>query len=401
MSPDENSREKERTRGRPGAFALGNLFGISIYVDLSWLLIFFLITLTISQEFAQQHPQWAPIQHWFAGVVTSLIFFGCVLLHELGHSMAARAFGIPVASITLFVFGGVAQIRSEPSKPMHEFLIAIAGPLTSVALSAIFFLLAGLAAIRVLLAGSQAAEVSNLPMFNTICLWLAQINVLLAVFNMIPGFPLDGGRVLRSVVWAISGRFEQATRVAAGFGSFVAYFFIALGIYVAFFQHLLVNGLWTAFIGWFLLMAARSSVVQIATRRAFVGHQVADVMEQIPFRVLPGMSVQSLVDGPILQHGLVTFIVEDNGILRGLVTLQDVKATPREEWLNTPLQTIMVPARDLVVVEPHVTLLKVMEAMDERGVSQMPVVDGDRVLGIVTREGLLRILRTQMEFGEK
>jgi Zn-dependent protease/CBS domain-containing protein len=380
---------------------LGSIGGITIYVDLSWLLIFFLITLTISQEFAAQHPQWEPIQHWFAGVVTSLIFFGCVLLHELGHSVVARQFGIPVASITLFVFGGVAQIRSEPSKPSHEFLIAIAGPLTSVALSAFFFLFAGSGAIRSLMAGAPASQANALPMFNTICLWLAQINLLLAVFNMIPGFPLDGGRVLRSAVWAASGRFEQATRVAAAFGSFVAYFFIALGIYIAFFQHLLINGLWTAFIGWFLLMAARSSVVQMATRRAFSGHKVVDVMEQIPYRVSPAMSVQALVDGPILQHGLVTFIVEDDGVLRGLVTLQEVKATPREEWPNTPLQTIMVPAKDLVVVEPHVTLLQVMEAMDERGVNQMPVVDGDRVLGIVTREGLSRILRTQMEVGNR
>jgi len=376
---------------RSGAFSLGKVLGIPVFVDYSWLLIFFLVTLTISQDFAQEHPMWSPAQHWFAGVLTSILFFVCVFLHEMSHCLVARRFGIPVLSITLFIFGGVAQLREEPRKPLHEFLIAIAGPLASVILGVGFFLLSTV----------TPASGKNPWILQVSFVWLAHINWMLATFNMIPGFPLDGGRVLRSVVWAVSGRFDQATRIAAGFGSFIAYFFIATGIYVAFFRQLFIQGLWTTFIGWFLLMAARSSVVQLATRRVFASLKVADVLEEIPMRVSPAMSVQALVDGPILQHGFVAFIVEDDGILRGMVTLQEVKAMPREEWPNTPLQTIMIPAGDLVVVEPSISLLTVMGAMDERGISQMPVVEEDRVVGIVTREGLLRVLRNQMEFGSK
>jgi Zn-dependent protease/CBS domain-containing protein len=392
MDGHETHHPNQRGRQRHGAFSLGRIFGIPIFVDFSWLLIFFLIALTVSEVFKQHHPQWLPAQHWFAGIVTSLLFFACVLLHELGHSVVARLFGIPVISITLFLFGGISQIRSDAAKPSHEFLIAIAGPLTSVVLAGIFFLL-------LLLSGPQSANPASLSMFGSICLWLMQMNILLAVFNMIPGFPLDGGRVLRSLLWAASGRFDQATQIAAGIGSFIAYLFIAGGIFLAFSRGDFMNGLWIAFIGWFLLMAARSSVMQLVTRRAFADHRVADVLEPIPYRVSPAMGVQALVDGPVLQHGHVSFIVEDNGILRGMVTLQEIKALPREEWQNTPLQSVMIPAGDLVVVEPNVSLQTVMETMDERGVNQMPVVDGDRVLGMVTRDGLLRVLRMQMEFG--
>jgi len=394
MDPPENQTPtpKQTSPRRSGAFSLGRAVGIPVFVDYSWLLIFFLVTLTISQDFAESHPNWAPAHHWVAGVLTSILFFASVFLHEMGHCLLARSFGIPVASITLFIFGGVAHVREEPRQPWQEFLIAIAGPVTSVALAAVFGLLSLVTA---------SGDPKNPTMLHSVCFWLAGINLSLAIFNMVPGFPLDGGRVLRSLMWTASGRFEWATRVAASIGSFIAYFFIAVGIYLAFFHQSFVNGLWIAFIGWFLLTAARSSVAQLATRRAFTSLTVVDAMEQLPLRVSPAMSVQALVDGPVLQHGLVTFIVEDQSILRGMVTLQEVKATPREEWPNTPLQSIMIPANDLVVVEPHVSLQAVMDAMDERGVSQMPVVEDDRVVGIVTREALLRIVRNQLEFGTR
>ncbi|MBM3335043.1 CBS domain-containing protein [Candidatus Sumerlaeota bacterium] len=218
---------------------------------------------------------------------------------------------------------------------------------------------------------------------------------------MLPGFPMDGGRVLRAAIWSISGQYERATRVAAGGGSLIAYFFIALGIYMAFFKRDWIDGLWIAFIGMFLLTAARSAIVQLATRRAFVARHVIDIMEHVPYCVSPAMSVRALVDGPILQHGLITFVVEDAGTLRGMVTLNDVKAVPREEWDSTPLQSVMIPAQDLVALRALDSLQRAMELMDERGIHQAPVVEGDRVIGIVTRDGLLRILRTELEFGPR
>jgi len=392
MDEKQEDRSRRKTARRPSAFSLGSLLGIPIYVDYSWLLIFALITLTLSQHFTSSYPDWVPAQAWLAGVVTSLLFFACVFLHEMGHSLVARSFGIPVVSITLFVFGGVAQIKNEPRKPSHEFLIAIAGPLTSVALAIFFALIYKTSAL--LLGGTP----KNPPMISSISLWLASINIILAVFNMVPGFPLDGGRVLRSILWALSGRFEQATRIAANVGSFIAYFLIALGIFLIF-KNQFIQGVWIAFIGWFLLTAARSSVVQLVTRQVFSNLRVADIIEQIPYRISPAISIQALVNGPILQHGHRTFVVEDNGVLLGLVTLHEIKATPREEWAVTPVQSIMIPARDLVVVEPTVSLETVVATMDERGVNQMPVVEGDRVIGMVTREGLLRVLRNQLDLG--
>lgn len=394
MEPKENPGAKQQGQKRSGAFSLGRVLGIPVYVDYTWLIIFVLIAWMISGEFAGRSPQPDPErltispEHWVAGVVTSLLFFVCVFLHEMGHSVVARAFGIPVLSITLFLFGGVAHIKGEPRKPAHEFLIAIVGPLTSVMLAVVFF-------------ACSLSTATLVPMLSSICLWLAGINLMLAIFNMIPGFPLDGGRVLRSAVWAVSGRFEGATRIAAGIGSFIAYFFIAMGIYLAITHKPFINGLWIAFIGWFLLTAARSSVVQLVTRRAFAGLQAQDIMEQIPYRVSPAISVQALVDGPILQHGHRSFVVEDGSVLRGLLTLHEVKATPRHQWENTPLQSIMVPARDLVVVQPHASLQAVTETMDERRINQMPVVDGDRVIGIVTRERLLHVMRNQLELGAR
>jgi CBS domain-containing protein len=236
-------------------------------------------------------------------------------------------------------------------------------------------------------------------MFGSIFRWLAIINIMLAVFNMIPGFPLDGGRVLRSAIWAVTGRMEGATRVAAGVGSFIAYMFIMLGFYLLIFHQLLINGIWMVAIGMFLLWAARSSVVQMTTRRIFSTLRVSDVVEPSPPRVQADMSVQELVDTQILQHGHRLFFVEDGGSLQGMVTLQEVKATARHDWPVTPVRSIMIPASELVVAEPHVSLQTVMRTMDEKGIGQMPVIQGDRVIGVITREVMHRILRTQLELG--
>jgi Zn-dependent protease/CBS domain-containing protein len=391
MSSSDQTIKKRTMPRRPGSIALGRFLGIPVFVDFSWLLVFVLISFTISQDFALKHPEWSGGKYWVAGIITSLLFFTCVFLHEMGHSLVARGFGIPVMSITLFIFGGVAHIKREPSKPMHEFLIAIAGPLTSIALAGLFFLGLAVFATYVPAAGE------GLSMPASICFWLGSINLMLAIFNMVPGFPLDGGRVLRSIVWGVTGRFDRATRIAASIGALIAYGLIALGIFLAIGMQLLLNGIWIAFIGGFLLMAARSSVAQLSARQILAGLRVGDVMERLPHRVSPGLSVQSLVEGPILHQGLNTFLVEADGMLRGLITLNEVKSTPQDEWPSTPLQSIMVPLRDLVVVEPNVPLERLRETMDERGLDQLPVVDNDQVVGMVSREGLARVLHNRAE----
>ena len=377
-----------------GGFPVGRVAGIPVFIDWSWLLIFLLITLSISQAFKDMHPYWTPVQHWSSGIITSLFFFASIFLHEMGHSLVARRYGIDVASITLFIFGGVAAIKSEPKKPSAEFWIAIAGPFVSVVLAGAFF--------GVSLLAGWGAKPESLPplqsMIEAITSWLATINLVLAIFNLIPGFPLDGGRVLRSIVWAVTNSFERATRVAAGAGQIIAYFFIALGIFRALFLQNFVGGLWMAFIGWFLLNAARSSLSQLSIRQEFIGVRAGDILDVSTPYVAPNMSVQQLVDNYVLGHGRHRFLVFDGLRLRGLITLADIKDLPREDWAMTSLQAVMVPCEKLVAITRSETLEHVMQLMDENDVNQLPVVEGGTFYGMVTREGIVRLLRARVEF---
>jgi Zn-dependent protease/CBS domain-containing protein len=372
-----------------GGITLGRILGIEVRIDYTWLFIFLLITLSVSQRFAYLHPGWTGGQHWTAGVIASLLFFVSIFLHEMGHSVVAQAHGIKVSSITLFIFGGVAAIQSEPRRPGAEFWIAIAGPLVSVSLAGAF------------LATSALVGEATVPtsILHAVTQWLGYINIALAVFNMIPGFPLDGGRVLRSIIWKITGSLEQATRVAAMGGQIVAYFFIALGIFLVFVTGEFVGGLWMAFIGWFLLRAAQGSVTHMALRNAIEGVRAGDVADtNVPY-VSPAKSVKALVDEYVLFHGLHRFLVFDGDTIRGMVTLHDIKNVPREEWPYTSVQAILVPTERLYTVRPGDSLDRVMELLDQHALNQVPVVENGVFYGLVTRETIVRLLRSRMEFG--
>ena len=238
--------------------------GIRIGVHYSWLIVFFLVTFSLTGQFAVEHPGWSHNERIMIAVATSFLFFGCIVLHELAHSVVAQAKGLPVRSITLFVFGGVAQIGREPDRPLTEFQIALAGPIASVLLAFGFGVVAGLA-------GEQSLHLAALAG------WLAAINLYIAVFNLVPGFPLDGGRIFRAVVWAVTGSFEKATRIASRSGQGVGFVFIIGGTAIAFTGNW-VNGLWIAFIGWFLLDAAQQSSLQVVLRSAVSGLVAQDVM---------------------------------------------------------------------------------------------------------------------------
>ncbi len=240
--------EPEHPAQRSG-IPLGRAFGIPLYLHPSWFIIFLLITLSLRTQFTSQHPGWTPAQHWALGIITSILFFGSVVFHELSHSVVAMHYRIPVKSITLFVFGGLASIQREPEKASQEFNIAIAGPLSSLFLAGCFFLVA-----RYFKGDEMVVAAAK---------WLWEINLLLALFNLLPGFPLDGGRIFRGIVWAISGNFTKATRIASNAGRLLAYLMIFAGIWQALNGNW-VGGLWTAFIGWFLLSAAQESFAQVA-----------------------------------------------------------------------------------------------------------------------------------------
>lgn len=357
--------------------------GIEVGVHLSWFIIFVLITLSLTNRFAAQHPHWAPSEHYAVGIATSLLFFVSILLHELAHSFVALAKGIPVRSITLFVFGGVAQIGREPDRPLTEFQIAAAGPIASALLALGFGAVAALAD-------------DHADRLSAIAGWLSSINLMLAAFNLVPGFPLDGGRILRALVWRVTGDLHRATRIAAGSGQLVGYAFIVLGIWTVFAVNWF-NGLWLAFIGWFLLTAAQASVFQVSVRSALSGVTAADIMARDCPTVAAGTSMTELVEAHILRSGRRCFLVAQDDRLRGLVTLHHVKAVPRERWDATPVEAVMIPAERLKTVGPAARLLDVLALMEQEDVNQVPVAEGGRLLGMITRDHLLRVLSAKME----
>jgi len=364
---------------------LGRVFGIPIGINYSWLIIFVLVTLSLSTVyFPSQHPEWSPALAWSIGAATSLLFFLSVIIHELAHSVVSVANGVPVQSITLFIFGGVASISHEPRKAQHEFFMALAGPVSSLCL-AILFWLASIATRRVL------APVSSLAQ------WLAYINLTLALFNLIPGFPLDGGRVLRALVWWLTGNFKVATRVATGLGQFVAYGFILTGILMVIRGNF--DGLWLAFIGWFLENAASQSYQQVALQEALRGVKASDIMERDCAYIPGNLTIDLFVHNYVLPQSRRCFLLTDRGRLTGMVTLHDVKEVPKEKWENTQVRDIMKPLDTVKRVQPSDDAWSVLQLMDSENVNQVPVMDGDQVVGLINRENVIRFIRTRSELG--
>jgi Zn-dependent protease/predicted transcriptional regulator len=361
---------------------LGRVFGIPIGVNYSWFIIFFLITHSLTVLFGELHPDWTYGGRIAFGVATSLLFFASVVLHELGHSVMALRYRIPVRSITLFVFGGIAQIGKEPEKPSHEFNIAIAGPLVSAALGGMFL-------------GLQWLTQNSLTGVATLGGWLGGINLTLAAFNLVPGFPLDGGRILRAVAWRLTGSFERATTMAATSGQLLAYGFVFFGVIQAVAGNVL-GGLWIAFIGWFLLSAAQMSSAQLRLQHALAGFTAADVMREECWRVDGGTPVANLVER-MLRTGERCSMVLDGERLRGLVTLHQIKELSRDAWADTPARTIMVPEDRLSRVGPDTPLRAVLEKMTEDNVSQIPVVEHGRLVGVIGRDHLLAVVRNRLE----
>ena len=365
---------------------LGRIFGIPVGLHYTWFIIFILVTLSLAQLFfPNQYPGWGAATYWVLGVVTSLLFFGSVLVHELAHSVVARRFGVPVRSITLFLFGGVASITREVKQPVQELLMSIAGPLSSLALAGLFAAVA--AAVRNIAEPVAAAAG-----------YLAMINLLLAAFNMLPGFPLDGGRVFRSIVWAITGNYERATRIATGLGQAFAYLFIIAGIFLALTGNL-GNGIWLALIGWFMDNAASSSYRQVRLKESLRGYTAADLMRSQCTAIPTGVSLETLVDTRILPEGQRCFMVTDGDDLKGMVTLHEIKRVPRDQWRSTRVEDAMTKVDALHAVSPDEDAYAVLERMDGNDVNQIPVVRGGHLVGIIARDSILHFIRTRSELG--
>ena len=361
---------------------LGKVSGIEIGLHYSWFIIAALIAFSLGEHFRQVNPNWSTSQVWMTALITSVLFFVSLLLHELSHSLVAQARGLKVKAITLFALGGVSQIEGEATDARTEFWIAIAGPFASLVIGF------GCLAIAAGLGWRRPAEPRTAV--TAVLVWLGYINVALAVFNMIPGFPLDGGRVLRAIVWAITRNADRSTRIAARIGQVVAFLFIVYGIW-QFFGGAGINGLWMAFIGWFLMDAAKASYSQAGITAALHGVPVSSVMARDCVMVNRALSLQEFVDSHLLTTGQRCYAVEDRGRFVGLITPRDVGAIPRELWDRTTVREAMRPLEKLHIITPDTQVLEALNLMAASDVNQLPVVANGALQGVVSRSQLMQL----------
>ncbi len=366
-----------------GSFHLGKLAGIDVYVNFSLLIGLVLLTISLASGwFPGLYPGAATSTYLLMGVVGAILLFLSILLHELAHSLVARAYGLTVRSIVLFIFGGVSNIVQEAPRPGVEFQVSVVGPLVSIVLGVLCFLL-------------WLPIYSHPSAVGAVLVALALINVLLGVFNLIPGFPLDGGRVFRSIVWKITGNANKATRIAATVGQIVAYLFILWGIFQVFSGDVL-DGIWIGFVGWFLLSAAQSTRAQSNFDEMFGNVTVEQVMNTQSVTVPANISLQKLVDDYFLPQGLRSAFVMQGDLFAGLVTLSDIRHVPRETWTQTPVGLIMIPVERLHVVTPQQSLKEVLPLMATQDVNQLPVVSSDgQLLGVLSRDAIMRSLEVR------
>ncbi|QBD82215.1 site-2 protease family protein [Ktedonosporobacter rubrisoli] len=370
----------------PGSFRIGTIAGIDIYVNFSWLIILVLLTDSLASGwFPSAYPGQTLVTYLLLGFISAILLFVSVLLHELGHSLVARAQGLSVKSIVLFIFGGVSNIEQEPRTAGGEFWMAVIGPVISLAIGGIAY------GFFVLASGSKSA-------LAAILMYLAAANILLGIFNLIPGFPLDGGRVLRAIVWKVTGRPTTATQVATFIGQLVAYLFILWGI-LQFFSGNPLGGIWLGFIGWFLLTAAQSVRAQATYDTLFKDVTVSQMMNAHPMTVPANISLQKLVDEYFLPQGLRSALVMQGDILAGLITLSDIRHVPREEWPQTPVGFVMKSVDKLHVVSPQQNMKDVLVLMNGRDVNQLPVVENERLVGVLSRDAVIRSLEVRQRLG--
>jgi len=367
---------------------IGRLAGIDLAIHPSWLLIAFLITFSLADAFFPRAiPGWSAGQYWLLGAATALLFFASILAHEFSHALLARRFGLKVAGITLFIFGGATTVEGDARSPREEALIALAGPMASIVIGAALF---GAAA---LIDGREASVLLS---------WLGFINVVLGVFNLVPAYPMDGGRVLRAILWRLRGDSNAATRQAAIVGRVVGYLMVAGGVVWALRSGDIGSGLWLALVGWFLATAAEATMQQAGVERSLSGVRVRDAMDATPAAVSPNESVADLVSERMLRGDDRSFLVRHaDGGLAGMVTLGDVKRLPREAWADARVTDIMTRFDDLATIGPEEPLADALRLLQQREVGQLPVMEseGREPVGLVTRRGILRLIEARMKLG--
>lgn len=360
-----------------GSWKITTIMGIPIRIHFSWLIVFGLITWSLSTYyFPKAAPELPAASYWIKGAIAAFLLFASVAFHELAHSYIAKKYRISIISITLFIFGGVAQMKGEPPHPKAEFRIAIAGPLSSFFLSGLFSLLY----LNTVGAGTKA-------LFS----YLAQLNFILGIFNLIPGFPMDGGRVLRSIIWKRTKDYFYATRKASSFGQKIALFFIFFGLFSIFTGF--PGGLWLMLIGWFLYTAAQASYQQATLQETLSGIKVKDIMVRDIVTLSSSIAIDEAVDSYFLRYGYGGFPVVEDGKFLGIITLKEVKDVPREDWGKVKVSDVLVPHNKKWEVSPEVDTMKVLELMINENKGRLVVTEKDSIIGLITRNGIARYVQ--------
>lgn len=370
-----------------GSLRIGRIAGIEIAIHYTWFLIFVLITWSLAAGyFPEQYPGWDIWLYWVTSAVSALLLFFSVLFHEMAHSLVAKSQGLPVKGITLFLLGGVSNLEKEPEKPGLEFAVAIVGPLSSVLLAGIFkavdFL--GYASI-----GPVKAVVD----------YMFVLNVLLAAFNVLPGFPLDGGRVLRAIIWGATNDLKKATNIATVVGQVFGWIFIVGGVIFALTGDFM-GGIWIVLIGWFLNSSAEASRRELELRSIWLNVRVASVMNDHPETVDPNGSVSLLVNDVFIKRGLRVAPVVHEDKLQGIVTIADIKKVSSADWPITSVSKIMT-ALPLKTVMPGDNISMAVQMMAENGLDQLPVMVEDRLVGMLSRADIIRYVQVHYELGRR
>jgi Zn-dependent protease/predicted transcriptional regulator len=384
------------------AFRIGRLFGIELKVDSSWLFILVLVVWSLTSLFGAWHPDWMPLTSFLVAVLAALAFFASVLFHEMAHSLVARLYGVPVRDITLHMFGGVSNIEREPPTARAEFFIAIVGPIASIVLGLVMLLLG--AAVTGVVASdvdNAAQIVARMDPLTTLLVWLGPVNVIVGVFNLVPGFPLDGGRILRAVLWSATGDLPRATRYATSAGQLVGWGLVftgaamAMGYHVPFFGRGLGSGLWLALIGFFLRGAARQQQLSSEINEALVGLRVADLMRTQGPVVDAATPLAALARGWFLRHDERAIPVLDAGAFVGVITITDLRSVPPELWSARTVHDAMTPLEALVVTTPDESASDALRKLGTAGMTQLPVIADGKLAGLLFERDIARWLELE------
>jgi Zn-dependent protease/predicted transcriptional regulator len=367
---------------------LGRIFGVEIGLHYSWLIIALLIAFSLAGHFGAAHPDWGRGVIWSMAIITALLFFAAIVAHELSHALVARRRGLPVRSITLFALGGVAQLEKEPEDAKTEFLVSIVGPIASAAIGFVCLMLAWA------LGWTMMPEATT-PLLAML-IWLGYINIGLAIFNLLPGFPMDGGRVLRALIWWYTGSARRATLAASVTGQVFGFAFIIFGIY-RFFGGPGFSGLWMVIIGWFLFNAAKAVYARQEMTERLRGVRVGDLMT-LDCTVVDGNdNLQTFVHDYLLHTGRRCFLIAEQGEVTGLITPNEVKGIPRARWPYTTVYDVMRPLEQLRTVTPETPVSEALEIIGRDDINQLPAVANGRLEGMISRDQILRYLLTRAE----